>query len=274
VDSSIPENVAAIVEKTLQKDPSNRYASADELIRALDGIKNPGASMKTAPQSGPPQRKAAMIALPIAGILVVGIVVGLILGKGSETRKDPPPAAIVGKPEPKPDPKPEIKPEPPPVVVKPPEPPPPVVKPPEPEPAPQKTKDKVLAKLKDGIEKKFTEEAMLRVEEFLQAMQKKDTKAIRSMLDEIAFGQISDSQLLELLGKGQLDKGSLESWEIQDVEVRMKMPGLRPQPHALFTMTYEAKFPKGEMKMTDQPLHLIRKLDQKWYVTRLPKGSK
>src|SRR6185503_17990143 len=249
VDPTVPEAVAAVVGKMLRKDPAQRYASADDLIRALDEIKNPGATAKPGTQAGPPPRKAAMIALPIAGILVVGIVVGLILGRGGETKKDPPPSPIVGKMEPKVEPKPE----------------PPPIKPPDlpsgandpsAKEGPQKPKDKILAKLKDGVEKKFTEEAMSRAEEFLQAMQKKDTKAIRSMLDEIAFGQITDAQVLDLLGRGHSDKGTIESWEIQDLDLRMRMPGLRQQPHALFTMTYDVKFPKGEMKLTDQPLHL------------------
>ena len=92
--------------------------------------------------------------------------------------------------------------------------------------------------------------------------------------DELAFGQMTDAALLELIGKAHSDRGTLESWEIQDLELRSKMPGLRQQPHALFTMTYEVKLPKGELKITDQPLHMIRKLDGKWYVTRLPKGIK
>ena len=265
VDPTVPETVAAIVGKMLRKDPALRFASAEELIRALDEIKNPGTPIKSATQAGPPPRKAAMIALPIAGILVVGIVVGLILGRGAETKKDPPPAPIVGKIELKPEPKVEVKPEP---KVDP-----PPVKPPEGETA-QKPKDRILAKFKDGVERKFTEEAMQRVEEFLQAMQKKDTKAIRAMLDELAFGQITDAQVLDLLGRSHPDKGSLESWEIQDVDIRTRMPGMRQNPHALFTMTYQVNLPKGELKVTDQPLHLIRKLDGKWYVTRLPKGIK
>src|SRR5262245_1491616 len=104
VDPSIPEPVAAVVAKMLQKDPARRYASAEELIRALDEIKNPAATVKMGPQAGPPPRKAAMIALPIAGILIVGIVVGLILGRGSETRKDPAPIPVVGKIDSKPAP--------------------------------------------------------------------------------------------------------------------------------------------------------------------------
>jgi len=51
------------------------------------------------------------------------------------------------------------------------------------------------------------------------------------------------------------------------------VPGLRAQPHAMVTMTYELKLPKGTIKLTDQPIHWIRKLDGRWYVTRLPKSS-
>ncbi|MBI3854576.1 MAG: serine/threonine protein kinase [Planctomycetes bacterium] len=259
VDPSISEAVGAIVGRMLMKDPATRYQTADELVRALDGLKQPGAApaKEIVVEAPPPKRRAAMVALPIAGILVVGIIVGLVVGRGSETRKDPPPVPLVGKIEPKPTPeKPPVKPEP---ETKPPEPP------------PMKPAERILSKLKDGVEKKFTEEALARAEEFLQAMQKKDTKAIRGMLDELAYGQLTDAQVLEVIGKAHSDKGTLESWEIMDVEIRMKLPGARPQPHATLTMTYDVKLPKGELKITDQPLHMIRRIDGKWYVTRLPK---
>jgi len=54
----------------------------------------------------------------------------------------------------------------------------------------------------------------------------------------------------------------------------MRVPGARPQPHAQALMTYDFKFNKVEMKVTDQTIHWIRKLDGKWYVTRLPKTGK
>src|SRR5204862_5603763 len=68
LDPSVPEPVAAVLGKMLRKEASQRYASADELIRALDEIKNSGATVKPATQAGPPPRKAAMIALPVRGI--------------------------------------------------------------------------------------------------------------------------------------------------------------------------------------------------------------
>ena len=152
----------------------------------------------------------------------------------------------------------------------------PVEKPPEEKPTPPKElspREKITSRLKDATEKRLTEEVMSRTEELLKAVQKQDVKTVRGFLDEIAFGQLSDAQILENFVKTHVEK-TLESWEFQDVEIRMRIPGARPQPHALATMTYEFKFPKGTMKVQDQPIHWIRKLDGKWYVTKLPKTGK
>ena len=54
----------------------------------------------------------------------------------------------------------------------------------------------------------------------------------------------------------------------------MRVPCARPQPHALTIMTYNLKIPKGTMNVTDQHIQWIRKLDGKWYVTKLPKTGK
>jgi hypothetical protein len=262
LEPAVPEAVAALLDRMLQKDPADRFASAEELVRALDGLKQANAAK--APESGaatPPKRTAAMIALPIAGILLVGIVIGLVLRGGGK-----PPDAPVAKAAPAP------------VVKAPVEPPPakpadPNPKPPDPDPAPAKPFEKILSRLKDASEKKFTEEVMTRTEELLQAMRKKDLKTVRGMLDELAFGQMTDQQVAELFAKNHAEY-TLESWEIQDVEIRSKLPGLRQQPHAAVTLTYELKLPKGSMKIADQPMHWIRKLDGRWYLTRLPKGMK
>jgi len=93
------------------------------------------------------------------------------------------------------------------------------------------------------------------------------------MLDEVALGQMTDAQFLETLGRNQVEK-QLESWEFQDIEVRMRIPGARTQPHAVTTMTYELTFPKGSMKIQDQLIQWIRKSDGKWYVTKFPKSGK
>src|SRR5439155_349592 len=98
LEPTMPEPVVALLSKALQKDPGKRFASADELVRALDGIKNPGPAPSLVPAAAPPlppKRKAAMIALPIAGILLVGIVVGLVLGRGNAK---PPETPVVKAP--------------------------------------------------------------------------------------------------------------------------------------------------------------------------------
>jgi hypothetical protein len=114
---------------------------------------------------------------------------------------------------------------------------------------------------------------MNRTEELMKAIQNKDVKTVKGFLDELAFGQLTDAQVLEIFTKTHVEK-LLESWEIQDVEIRMRIPGARPQPHAVMTMSYEFKFPKGTLKIQDQFIHWIRKLDGKWYVTKLPKTGK
>jgi predicted Ser/Thr protein kinase len=256
VEPSIPEPVAALLDRALQKDPAKRFSSADELVRALDALKAPGVSAVAAP-AAPPRRKAAVVALPIAGILLVGIVLGLILGHG----KPPPPVVAEAPAKPA-----KEKPAPP-------------VKAPEEAPAkpapvpPANPREKLISRAKDTLERKYTEDVMARTEELLQAASKKDLKAMRAMMDELAFGQVSDEQLQELLVKTHADKGTLESWEFQDVEIRMKLPG-RLQPHAMVTMTYTVTFPKGSLKIQDQVIHWTRRLDGKWLVTKAPKVMK
>jgi serine/threonine protein kinase len=268
IEPSVSEPVAAILEKMLQKDPANRFPSAEELVKALDALKQPGVSATAVPPPpAPPRRKAAMIALPVAGILMVGVVLGLVLGRGTKTRKDPPPAPLVGAPAPKPaePPKPPPSPEPPKPEPAKPEPEKPKEEP-KPEPKVEKPLDRIFSKVKEGIERRYSEEAAARTEELLQALKKKDTKAIRGMLDEIAYGQLSDAEILAILHRNS-DKVTLESWEYQDIDVRLKVPGARG-PHAMVTLTYDLKLPKGDLKLADQAIHLLRKLDGKWYVTK------
>jgi serine/threonine protein kinase len=258
LEPTLPDGVDALLTRLLQKDPAKRFQTADEVIRALDALKQPAAGPVSGVGSPPPKRKAAIIALPIAGILLIGIVLGLMLGRGNKTPTVPPAPPPVEKPVTKaPDPK-------------------PVEKPAEERPAPVKEpqpRERILKRLTDMTEKRYTEEVMARTEELLRALQARDAKTIRGFLDEIAYGQLTDAQILELFGRNPAER-SLEGWEFQDVEIRMRVPGARPQPHALTTMTYEVKFPKGTAKIQDQPIQWIRKLDGKWYVTKTPKSGK
>jgi len=263
LEPSIPPGVEAVLSRLLEKDVAKRFQTADEAIRALDALKQAAASLPPAAASAPPKRTAAMIALPVSGILVVGIVVGLMLGRSGRSPAPaaaPPPAPAAPAPPvvKAPDVRPAEK---------------PAEKPPEkaPEPKAASPREGILARMKDATEKRLTEEVLGRTEELMKAVQAKDPKTIRGFLDEIAFGQLTDAQVLEGFEKAQ---GVLQTWEIQDVEIRMRVPGARPQPHAQTLMTYDFKFAKGELKATDQPIQWIRKLDGKWYVTKLPKSAK
>ncbi|HLY08416.1 MAG TPA: protein kinase [Planctomycetota bacterium] len=280
LEPSIPLPVDAFLSKLLQKDPANRYQTADDAIRALDGLRQPAGSIPPGKVPlAPPRRTAAVIALPITGILLIGIIVGLVLGRSGKPMPppvDPPAAKVPDKakatanvPETKPEDKPVEKPGEKPAEK-------PAPKPSEEKPTLAKeptAREKILARIKDATEKRLTEEVMGRTEELMKALQGKDPKAIRAFLDDIAFGLLSDQQVLEIFAKNPVER-YLERWEIQDVEIRMRVPGARPQPHAQALMTYDFKFNKVEMKVTDQTIHWIRKLDGKWYVTRLPKTGK
>src|SRR5260370_11435348 len=69
LEPTLPEPVGALLARALQKDPAKRFASADELVKALDDLKQPQVTkIPISVQPLPPKRKAAMIALPIAGI--------------------------------------------------------------------------------------------------------------------------------------------------------------------------------------------------------------
>jgi serine/threonine protein kinase len=252
-DKSIPEAVSAAVARLLAKKPEERFGSAEELVRALDGLKGGAPSRVQAPASKP-DRRAAIIALPIAGILTVGIVLGLVLGRSPE--KVPPPA-----------PKPVAKPAPPP----PPTPPPAEIKPaPEPpKPPAAGRRETLLGKVQDAQERRLTEELLDRADELLKALQKKDVEAIREILDRLTFGELSEASAPEIYQRALNEKTELLDWEIEDVQLRPRTPG-RP-PGAVLTATYRIGLPnKGEMRLSAQPMYWIRRLDGKWYATRPP----
>src|SRR5262249_24942214 len=150
-----------------------------------------------------------------------GIIVGLVLGRGGK----PPAQPVAAKPGENPASKPAAKP-----VEKPVEH--PVAKTPEEKPAEEKPSlppkeatpaEKWMARFKDATEKRYTEEVMARTEELLRAVKIKDAKTIRAMMDEVAFGQLTDAQVLETFTRGGVER-TLESWEFQDVDVRLKIP--------------------------------------------------
>lgn len=85
IDPAIPEDVAALVEKMMEKVPGKRFQTADEFVAAIDRIKGE-ASMVASPggatvQVLTPQRKRKLI-LYGAGAGVIGLVLLVVLLKG------------------------------------------------------------------------------------------------------------------------------------------------------------------------------------------------
>jgi predicted Ser/Thr protein kinase len=239
LDPSIPPAVGEILDRLLKKEPAQRYASAEELVKAIDALKGPAA---TATVPAPPARRRAL--LSVSGILAAGIVLGLLLGKGKK-----PPAAPAPLPPPVAAPKPS---------------------PPAPAPAKPDPKEGVLGRFRDAAERRWGEELYARTEEFLKAAQKKDFKALKGMLDSLTFGSPDEQVFAEILSKVFNEKVTLESWEIQDLDVRVRAPG-RPQPHAVASVAYHLKTPNSELKLQHQPVYWVRRIDGQWYLTRNPR---
>lgn len=252
IDPSIPEGVCRLIAKMMAKDPASRHPSAEELVRDLDALK-PSISKASASPSGPSRRRAARVALPIAGILIVGIVIGMVLAGGGGPRPDS--AA----------PRPPVLPASPPASGPPPAPP----APSPPAPAPETgRKDSILPRLREHQEKKLEEKLLARTEEFLKAAQKRDLKAMRSMLDRATLGD-SDSAGVEGLPRILTGPAILLAWDIQDVQVRVH--GLGPHT-GTSTASYRLKGPAGEFTVQGSPiLWIYRNSEETWYIARAPR---
>jgi predicted Ser/Thr protein kinase len=247
IDPSIPEAVSLMILKLLAKSPADRHASAEDLIRDLDAV-------KAAPPaaSRPQARRTAMIALPVAALVAVGIGLGALLASGSRPPAPTPPPPAAAAPAP-------------PVPVAP------------PAPAPADPRQRVLSKLGDPLERKQAEEVLERFEGFMQAMQKKDYKAISGYLDRLSLGDLSEEHIKETVGKavrdGKVVEWDLEQWELEDLELKMRAP-LRP-PTAIVKVRLTVKNPKNQATMTlpASEVPWTRRLDGKWYLTRLPRNA-
>jgi hypothetical protein len=111
---------------------------------------------------------------------------------------------------------------------------------------------------------------MARTDEFLKAIQNKELKTVKSMIDRMSFGDLSEAQITEMFSRLLSDKLELERWEFDDVQVKKAGPFGRQT--GTCQMTYTAKVPKGELRLTDQWLHWGRKLDG-WYLVRGPRPA-
>jgi serine/threonine-protein kinase len=251
IDPSLPDALCALIARLMKKKPEERPASADDLIKELDAVRTAAPKGGAVPKRS--TRRAAVIALPIAGILVVGIVIGLVLGKGS------PPAP----PPPEPAPAPVVKAPPPPGIETPKPPPPPLPPPPNP-------RVKLLERLKDGPERRQTEELLDRVDELLKAVQRKDGKAVKAFLDRLAFGDLTEAGATEVVGRVLPPQAELLRWEATDADLQV-----RPFAGSIgrVTMTFWVKTPAGELKVADRPMHWLRRAADGWVLSKPPRSA-
>ncbi len=235
LDPSIPENVAALVERMMSKSPEARPQTCEELVKAIDSLK-----AAPAPLAAPAPRRAAMVALPVAGILVLGIVVGLILGR-SPKAPAPPPAPVAA---PKAD--------------------------PAPPPSPTR-RSMLLAGLQDAQERALAEEVLDRTDVLLKALQAGNVPALREMADRLTFGDAGDSVAAELLRRLMSESLELLGWEVEDLSVRPRSFGRPPQ--ATVTLSYDVKGPGGRTRTRGWPVHWVKRIEGGWLLTRAPRGG-
>ncbi|HEU5171786.1 MAG TPA: protein kinase [Gemmatimonadales bacterium] len=79
VRASVPADLAAIVMRCLEKRPADRWQSADELLRALEGVQTPGGGTLSPPGTAlPPQIAVRRRWLAAAGLGVLGVAGALL----------------------------------------------------------------------------------------------------------------------------------------------------------------------------------------------------
>jgi predicted Ser/Thr protein kinase len=248
IDPSIPEGVQNLVLRLMSKSPDARPATGEEVARIIDALKA-GSSPGTAIL--PPKRRAAMVALPVAAILIVGIVLGMVLARPrpEPEKPAPPPAAARPAPPPKPAPAPEK----------------PV------EPAPASRRQTILDAMKDAQERRLTEEVMDRTEALLKALKARDVKAIKELTDRLTFGDSGEALAGEVARR--ILEGDVEilAWDFEDVEIRTRTLGR--SPHARVNLTYEIKGSQGKAKVEGAPIHWVRRIDGGWFLTRGPRSD-
>jgi hypothetical protein len=252
IEPSIPTAVEDLVVRLMAKDRAKRPASGEALIREIDALK-----AASAPIPPPQKRRAAVVALPIAGILAVGVILGLVLGGG---KKPPPPPP---KPAPAPAPKPvAVAPAPKPV-------PPPPSPPPAPPPPPPK--ETPLSRIRDATERRQLEAVGDRADALYRAIQKRDVDAVRGFLDRFTWGDLWEKAAAELVKPPGAEAPTLLSWELVEIELKPKQPA-RPLM-AQTVHRFEMEHPQAKISMTGKPsLWVYRLTDQTWYLMR-PKAD-
>jgi serine/threonine protein kinase len=249
LEPPVPAGVAALVRRLMAKVPGERPATGEEVVRAIDALKSAPAA--TAVPGMSKHRRAAMVALPVVGILVVGIVLGLILARGPERTNE---SSTIVHPTPKPEPTkvPDS-----------------IVRSPAPPPKPSR-KSVLLDGFADAQERRLAEEVAERTDVLMKAVQAGDTATIRGMLDRLTFGEAGEALAQELLRRRSIDGLELAAWDFEQLEVRPRMIG-RP-PTAQVTLTYDMKDAGGALRpIRGQPIHWVRRLDGGWFLTRAPR---
>jgi hypothetical protein len=157
-----------------------------------------------------------------------------------------------------------------------PEAPPPATEAPPSAPAEPSPREKILARFASPDERRLAGELLDRNDKFLTALQEKDSEAAQELFDGRTFGQNSKEVMGEILSRAVLGKRlgdtELESWEIEDVELRARGEG-RPAGAAT-VVTFKVRHAKAnaETVLSHRRIFWIRRPDG-WYVTVPPRPA-
>ncbi len=249
IDPSIPEAVCRVLARMMAKRPEDRHASAEELIRDLDAIRTGGQSTK--PPAGLSGRRRMPLAFAVAGLLLFGIVVGIVIASGDRSKSGTPPPAA-------PPPASPVRPAPPPAA---------------PAPSPR---EKALARLADAQERRLGEELVTRFEAFAAAVKAKESAKLAPFFDRLTFGDLSGEAPREAIARALRDPKfselDLDRVEVEEVSVRTRVDRAGG-PGGIVSAKLYFKHPKSGMEVTlpPTPFAWVRRLDGQWYLTRPPK---
>ncbi|HYE97476.1 MAG TPA: serine/threonine-protein kinase [Planctomycetota bacterium] len=231
INPAVPPGVEALVRRMMSKRPEDRPASGEEVIAAIDALK--AAPTEAAPR--PPKRRSAIVALPLAGLVLLGIAMGLVLG-----RSKPPPAEAPAPPVARPAAAPEPAAPAPPAV-----------------PARRRLLDRL-----DASARRELEAVLSRADELFSAIQSKDADGVRGLLDRLTFGDAADAYARGLVDRST-EGGALEGWELEDAEAGERF--------ASTTFSLRVRTPQGEARRTAPPIRWVRRrVSETWYVLPPP----
>ncbi len=244
LNPELPPALSAIIAKMMAKDPAGRHATAEEVVRALDGLKTGGETVVGA--AAPKRRSPAAIAAgAIAAVVVVAAVAWALARDGAPAPVDPPAPPKTEAPKP---------------------------------PPPEETglvrgQAKALEKFRDrASELADAKDVLKRYEEFVTAVKNQDERAWKEFFvqrappamrgeREKAWRQLLETFVAEMRRRSQ--EGAIEFSRVLNVEF---VPTPMGGPRCVVTVENTSTPPKGGKHVSPPQDVAWFKDGEKWYM--------